>query len=1114
MITKRAIYIIFWLSQCSFFAKAQVYCPPNIGFELNNFTYWTLYTGICCPISVSSSGAVNGRHTITTGTATDPYGGFPVVAPASGQKSLKLGNSSTGSQAERARYYIRVPQDANNYSLIMRYAVVFQDGGHTAAEQPRFDVSAVDSVTNQPINCAQFSFVANSSLPGFTYTSNDVWYKSWSTISIDLSGRAGRTIRIDFSSGDCNQGGHFGYGYIDLDCGLFQVGSTVCRGTATSNLTAPPGFASYRWYDSTFTTLLGSSQNLTVPTPISFNKYYVILSPFAGYGCPDTLSTQIKVSDIDVSLGNDTTLCSGYPMPIFKSVTSDSAFRPVSYSWSPSSALSCTTCPDPLVNTIGTQQIILSVTDATGCSDRDTVVVKTKPCFDLQPTSKQVCAGQPGSLVVKVFGPLSYNYQWYKNGVPVASQTNDTLSYAAVYASDTGRYKVLATNLVDTVFSNEASLTFFPGDSLQIQEQPLPVLQCRQSNAVFRIKATAIRPINYQWKKNGVNIAGATADSLYIPQIKDSDTGEYSVLVRSWCDTILSNPVRLRLKLPTSIKLQPAAITVCKQHSALFFSKGEGADSVKYKWTKNGVLLAGEQSDTLRIPQVIAADTGLYRVIVEGGCGLVVSAPAGLGVFPSPKITDQPDGINLCKDSSVVFKVSASGQGTPLYRWYKNNTAVYESNADSLVIPNAGISDTGAYKVFFISQCDSIMSDEVLLTYHPAIPSNLPDSILLCPSSDSTISISGYQSYLWNTGENTPLIKIKTSGIYSVIYTNNYGCAAKDSALVTLGVLPSVFAGRDTALCNERVLQLSASASDIKGSQWLHTPAGFFDDSSMLVTSFNVNEGLTTGEQLIIQGYNLCGTATDTLTVTFTSKPDPSFLLSDTLVCVNDSAVILTPAQNGGLFGGSHIENNTRFNPVEAGLFKVKHIITLNACIDSSEKQIEVLEVPVANFTYTPEIPDINQKVLFKAENENALNHYWIFSLTDFREQDTTSMMYDMQGKYRVRMVAQNRICFDTTEKEVLVRTINKIWVPSAFTPNDDGLNDVFKLSYINIRSARTEIYNRWGQLVFVTNNIDEGWDGTFEGNPCTVDVYVYVIKYIDFNGRGLEKSGYVTLLR
>ena len=159
---KYTLFLFYCLLIANSSRSQTIPCPPNVDFEHGNLGHWLFYTGTCCAITAP----LTNRHTLTSGTATDPYGNFPIVAP-NGQYSLRLGNDSMGRQAERARYYAKIPAGLNNYSIIFRYAVVFQDPGHNAADQPRFEVKAYDSATNAIIPCSQFSFVASSNLPGF-----------------------------------------------------------------------------------------------------------------------------------------------------------------------------------------------------------------------------------------------------------------------------------------------------------------------------------------------------------------------------------------------------------------------------------------------------------------------------------------------------------------------------------------------------------------------------------------------------------------------------------------------------------------------------------------------------------------------------------------------------------------------------------------------------------------------------------------------------------------------------------------------------------------------------------------------------------------------------------
>jgi len=427
----RALHIVGLLFVYSF-SIAQT-CPSNVDFELGNFTNWYLYRGSCCPINTPTAGTATGRHTITSGAATDPYGGFPIVAPGGGSYSLKLGNNSTGSQAERARYFIRIPSGVNNYSLIFRYAVVFEDPGHVAADQPRFEVKAYDSITNAIINCSQFTYIATSSLPGFSVSpiNSGALYKSWSTASINLSGYAGRTVAIDFASGDCAQGAHFGYGYVDLNCGLFQIAYNACDTASTVSLSAPPGFDTYVWKDSSTWSTVGTGQSVTIARPAVTKTYAVILTPYTGFGCPDTLYTKVTINNLAINATRDTTVCRGSSRQLNANATASA--MPITYNWTPAASLSCSTCANPIATPLTTTTYYVTATDANGCSKNDTVVLTvSNPQVAVAKTHVSCFGGANGTLTSTTTGGIiPYTYNW--NTSPVRTTSAITGLSAGTY---------------------------------------------------------------------------------------------------------------------------------------------------------------------------------------------------------------------------------------------------------------------------------------------------------------------------------------------------------------------------------------------------------------------------------------------------------------------------------------------------------------------------------------------------------------------------------------------------------------------------------------------------------------------------------------------------------
>lgn len=297
-----------------------IYCPPpNIGFEQGNFTGWQSDTGhidLQGNINVIPTNyAVANRQTLYNAGTTpelDPFGNFPILCPYGGKYSIRLGNQQVGAGAERISYTFTVPAGANQYDLIFYYAVVLQNPKHLAFQQPRFTVRTFDITDNTYLDCSSFDFIASSSLPGFKLAPisltdsahySDIYYKDWTPATLNLIGYAGKQIRLEFTTNDCTEGGHFGYAYLDVneDCGSPITGNSYCSSQNSITLTAPGGFGSYSWYTSDFSQQVAGGQVLSMsPPPPDGTKYAVVLTPFNGLGCVDTLYT--TVSKIDASI--------------------------------------------------------------------------------------------------------------------------------------------------------------------------------------------------------------------------------------------------------------------------------------------------------------------------------------------------------------------------------------------------------------------------------------------------------------------------------------------------------------------------------------------------------------------------------------------------------------------------------------------------------------------------------------------------------------------------------------------------------------------------------------------------------------------------------------------
>jgi gliding motility-associated-like protein len=285
---------------------------PNIGFDNGSFEHWECWAGTATNLNSLMVGApVSLRHTILSGTKEiDNYGKFPVLCPNGSKYSIKLGNEITGSQAERVSYTFKVPA-SGEYTIIFDYAVVLQNPAHPSEQQPRFTAKVYDVSDGNYIDCPSFDFIAGPNLPGFKLAPNEdkgtsIYYKEWSKATIDVHGYANKMLRIEFTTNDCTQGGHFGYAYLDVEDAENVppiTGNAYCGNQNEVTLLGPSGFAEYTWYNGDKTQVLGTGRSLHLaPAPPNNTPIKLNIIPFLDLGCPDDLETVINKLDEEFKL--------------------------------------------------------------------------------------------------------------------------------------------------------------------------------------------------------------------------------------------------------------------------------------------------------------------------------------------------------------------------------------------------------------------------------------------------------------------------------------------------------------------------------------------------------------------------------------------------------------------------------------------------------------------------------------------------------------------------------------------------------------------------------------------------------------------------------------------
>ncbi len=440
--------IVFFLVNNSAFSQTNS-CPPNIDFEQGTFNHWQCFKGVVTSLGVDSMipstpvTAVTNRHTMTPTSyngvgGLDPYGNFPVVCPNGSGFSVKLGNDSTGAQAERMRYYIHVP-NVPNWNILYQYAVVFENPPHQPYQQPKFTVTIYDSATGLNVPCATFDYTATAGLPGFLTSSifqsngDTIYYKPWTPAYINFKGLANKTMVLEFTTHDCTLGGHFGYGYVDVNsgCGTNAITPQFCPGDTQAVLHAPPSFQHYVWMDSSLTTVIDTVADLLIhPAPTVPTWYALAIFPYPGFGCADTIWTLLTPQqNPTANFGLPDNYCAGSVVQLSDSSYSNTNGTYISnWLWNFGDVPSSISIINPNTDTIknpthiyyqyGNYTVCLGVKNSVGCAS-DTVcklihINQPPPPLSMAVTKDTICGpNDTTSVYLLITGPIPSGFTNY-----------------------------------------------------------------------------------------------------------------------------------------------------------------------------------------------------------------------------------------------------------------------------------------------------------------------------------------------------------------------------------------------------------------------------------------------------------------------------------------------------------------------------------------------------------------------------------------------------------------------------------------------------------------------------------------------------------------------------
>lgn len=221
-------------------------------------------------------------------------------------------------------------------------------------------------------------------------------------------------------------------------------------------------------------------------------------------------------------------------------------------------------------------------------------------------------------------------------------------------------------------------------------------------------------------------------------------------------------------------------------------------------------------------------------------------------------------------------------------------------------------------------------------------------------------------------------------------------------------------------------------------------------------------------------------------------------------------------------FGDGNSSNQTSpVHPYTApGSYPVQLVVAdANGCLDSISLNLDLFPLPIADFLVNPAVPGwiaLDQPAFFTDQSQNAVSWQWTFGDGAVANETNPQHIYEVPGDYCVSLIVENANgCLDSTKQCSLEVLDESLFIPSAFTPNGDQLNDVFEMvaSFVP-DDFECLIYNRWGQLIFKSDVWGDFWEGTFQSQPVQEGVYTWRLEYNTLEGRLSSRQGTVTIIR
>lgn len=363
--------------------------------------------------------------------------------------------------------------------------------------------------------------------------------------------------------------------------------------------------------------------------------------------------------------------------------------------------------------------------------------------------------------------------------------------------------------------------------------------------------------------------------------------------------------------------------------------------------------------------------------------------------------------------------------------------------------------------------------DSIVIDHYPIPQIDLGNDTTLCPSAVLVLDASSNNStYLWQDNSINPTFTLSQPGEYFVEVTTQYGCVNWDAIQIGYTLPLSVDLGPDLSLCDTQTVSLDATAPN----------STYLWQNGTILPQFVV----TQSGQYFVDVSNQCETKSDTVNVSYFNPPN-HYLGNDTTLCEGTILVLQVNIPSVQVQWQDQSNSNT-YTVSQPGTFTAL-ITTAEGCQASDQITIDYVAFPMLDLGSDLRICEGEQQMLYNLLPSDG-SYIWSTGSSD------PQIFVDTVGYYSVLLFNQCGIASDS----ILVdqKGCNcEVYIPNAFTPDNDEHNAVFGAKYdCTFDAFNMKIYNRWGEQIWESNDPDIHWDGTYQNQKVQDGIYLYKVKY------------------